>query len=238
VVVFSGDLADAGGTRAYQRFRSATAPFLARWGATAVYLPGNHDRREPFREVLLGAPASAEPIDQVVWADGLRIVALDSTVPGAAHGELTDGQLAWLADALAVPAPFATVVALHHPPIPGPIEVMSEIGLHAPARLAEALAGTETALVLAGHAHQTSAGTLAGIAVWVSTATAYQMDVPAGVAGTVRGLTGSAFTRIDIDRGPAGVSAVATNVRSPGGGQPLYQIAADELRRMLAAETA
>jgi 3',5'-cyclic AMP phosphodiesterase CpdA len=236
VVLFSGDLADAGGTQAYRRFRAAITPFLAGWGATAVYLPGNHDRREALREELLGTASSGEPINQVVWADGLRVVAIDSTVPGAAHGELTDGTLSWLADVLSVPAPWATVLAVHHPPIPGPIEVMNEIGLREPARLAEVLAGTDVAMVLAGHAHQSSAGIVAGIPVWVGTATAYQMDVPAGAAGTVRGLTGSAFSRIDLRRDLDGVAAVATNVRLPGGGQPLYEIDADDLRRKLAEE--
>jgi 3',5'-cyclic-AMP phosphodiesterase len=231
-VIFSGDLADRGEATAYRRFRAAAAPFLARWEAPVVYLPGNHDLRAPFREHLLGLDPISDTVDEVVWTGGLRIVALDSTVPGASHGELSDAQLSWLTDVLSDPAPLGTLVVLHHPPIPGPIEIMNEIGLRAPEQLAAVLAGTDVSMVLAGHAHHTSAGTLAGIPVWVGTATAYQMDVAAGARGTVRGRSGSSYSRIDItSAGP-----VATNVALPGGGEVLYEISADELRRAFASE--
>jgi 3',5'-cyclic-AMP phosphodiesterase len=231
-VIFSGDLADRGEAEAYQRFRSTTAPYVTRWGAPVVHLPGNHDVRAPFREHLLGLKPTDDTIDQVAWADGLRIVAIDSTVPGASHGELSDAQLSWLTEVLSVRAPLGTLLVLHHPPIPSPIEIMNEIGLRAPQRLASVVAGTDVAMVLSGHAHHTSAGTFAGVPAWVGTATAYQMDVAAGASGTIRGRSGSAFSRIDV----AGAAAVATNVALPGGGDVLYEISAEELGRVLAGE--
>ncbi|WP_246271743.1 hypothetical protein [Amycolatopsis acididurans] len=48
---------------------------------------------------------------------GLRIIALDSSVPGHGHGELSGGQLDWLARELATPAPDGTILAPHHPPL-------------------------------------------------------------------------------------------------------------------------
>ena len=58
--------------------------------------------------------------------DGLRIIALDTSVPGYHHGELTDAQLAWLADVLATPAPHGTLLALT-PPLPVPMMRAAEI---------------------------------------------------------------------------------------------------------------
>jgi 3',5'-cyclic-AMP phosphodiesterase len=231
-VIFSGDLADRGEPEAYRRFRAAAAPFLARWDVPVVYLPGNHDVRAPFREHLLGLEPSGDAIDGVTWVDGLRIVALDSTVPGASYGDLRSEQLVWLADVLAAPAPLGTLLVLHHPPVPGPIEVMNEISLRVPEWLARVVAGTDVAMILAGHAHHTSGGALAGIPVWVGTATAYQMDVPTGVTGIVCGRSGSAYSRIDVVDG----AAVATNVALPASGARLYEVSADELRKAFASE--
>ena len=58
-------------------------------GASVIYLPGNHDDREAFRRHLLGdAGVPGTPLNQVHWRDGLRVVALDSTIPGEDGGRL------------------------------------------------------------------------------------------------------------------------------------------------------
>jgi 3',5'-cyclic-AMP phosphodiesterase len=232
-VIFSGDLADKGEPNAYERFRAAVEPWVARMGIPAVYMPGNHDARPAFRAHLLGWEANEDPIDQVIWSDGLRIVALDSTVPGKTHGELRPAQLTWLAAELAAPAPLGTLVVLHHPPIPGPSEVLSQITLRDPAPLADAVRGTDVLMVLAGHSHHTSAGVIGGVPVWVSSATAYQMDVPVvGANQSIRGVPGSAFTWVDVFEG----SAVATHVPLFPSDRALYDSPVDVLRRALELE--
>ena len=40
------------------------------------------------------------PLDRVQMIDGLRIITLDTSVPGHHYGEINDSQLAWLADEL------------------------------------------------------------------------------------------------------------------------------------------
>jgi len=128
---------------------------------------GNHDDRAALREHLLGEPPSDAPLDHVTHLDGLRVVVVDSTVPGRAHGELPDERLAWLAAQLADPAPDGTVLALHHPPLPSPSRLGTAIRLRDRERLGDVLAGTDVRVVLAGHTHLPSAGTIAGIPVWV-----------------------------------------------------------------------
>src|SRR5439155_243446 len=80
-------------------------------GAQVVWVMGNHDERGAYSQALFGE-ASDAPQDAVYDVNGLRIVSLDSTVPGYHHGELSAEQLAWLADVLADPAPHGPLLAL------------------------------------------------------------------------------------------------------------------------------
>ena len=93
--MFTGDLADHGAPEEYRQLRALLGP------TPAVFVAGNHDDRAALREHLLGETPSADTLDHVVRLGDLRIVVLDSTVPGRAYGELRPGQLAWLRAELA-----------------------------------------------------------------------------------------------------------------------------------------
>jgi Icc protein len=230
LLLFTGDLADKGEAEAYERFRSTVEPYAQRMGVPVMYIPGNHDTRTPFREHLLGWAANEDAIDQVLWCDGLRVIGLDSTVPGSHHGELDDAQLAFLQDQLATPAPFGTIVAIHHPPIPGPSEFLNQLTLREPERLARVIEGTDVRMLLAGHTHHASAGVLGGVPVWVATASAYQMDVMTTATRAMRGIPGSAFTRIDVVRG----MAVATHIPVIVAERAVYEVDFATIRRFIA----
>lgn len=58
-----------------------------------VAVAGNHDHRAALRVHLLGEPADDAPLDRVVRLGGLRIVVLDTTVPGHGRGELRPARL-------------------------------------------------------------------------------------------------------------------------------------------------
>lgn len=175
-LVFTGDLADRAEPAAYELLREAVDPVAERLGAEVVWCMGNHDERGPFAAGLYGE-AGDGPQDRVHDVDGLRIVALDSSVPGYHHGELTDGQLTWLRTELATPAELGTLLALHHPPIPVPMMRAAElIELHDQPRLAEVIAGTDVRGILGGHFHFTSWSTFAGVPVSVASASCYTSD--------------------------------------------------------------
>jgi Icc protein len=230
LLLFTGDLADKGEPEAYRRFRATVEAFAARMAVPALYLPGNHDSRATFRAQLLEWEENDDVADQVVWCGGLRVIALDSTVLDAHHGELDDAQLAWLAAELTTRAPLGTIVALHHPPIPGPSAFLNTLTLRRPERLGAVISGSDVVLVTSGHAHHASAGVLAGIPVWVATASAYQIDVLAAATTALRGARGSAFTRIDVS--PTG--AVATHIPMLATDSPVYEVSLAALERMMA----
>ena len=197
-LVFTGDLADGGEPDAYRRLRDIVEPVAARIGATVIWVMGNHDERHQFATELLGEAGNSEPQDRVYDINGLRIIAIDSTVPGYHHGDLTDAQLAWLAAELATPAPAGTVLAMHHPPIPTPLELMALLELRGQHRLAEVIRGTDVRGILAGHLHYTTHSLFAGVPVSVAAATCYTMDLSAPVH-TLSGVDGSqAFNLVRV----------------------------------------
>jgi 3',5'-cyclic AMP phosphodiesterase CpdA len=195
-LVFTGDLADKGEPAAYARLREIVEPAAAAMGAVVVWVMGNHDERAEYSAGLFGE-ASTAPQDRVHEVDGLRIVSLDSSVPGYHHGELSDDQLEWLADVLATPAPHGTLLALHHPPVPLPmLRIAALIELLDQDRLAAVLEHTDVRGILAGHLHFSTYSTFAGIPVSVAAASCYTSD-PAPVDRLVSGVDGGqSFTMV------------------------------------------
>lgn len=214
-VLLTGDLVDAGDAASYARLRGIVTPFARRLGVPVLYAAGNHDDRAALREHLLGEAPSTEPFDHVTRLGGLRIIVLDSSVPGAAYGQLRPAQLAWLAAELAIPAPEGTVLALHHPPLPSPSRLARSIELWDRAALGRVIAGTDVRVVLAGHTHVTSAGTLAGVPVWTggSTSSTWYGLTPGG-EGLVRA---PSVSRIDLfDGGELLIGSVPVGAPSLG----------------------
>jgi 3',5'-cyclic AMP phosphodiesterase CpdA len=176
-LVFTGDLADKAEPKAYLRLRELVEPVAESLGAQVVWVMGNHDERAAYSRQLFDAE-SEETQDRVHDVDGLRIVSLDSTVPGWHHGELRPAQLEWLADVLATPAPHGTLLALHHPPIPVPMMRLAEIiELRDQQPLADVITGSDVRAVIGGHFHFTSYSTFAGVPVSVASATCYTSEL-------------------------------------------------------------
>ena len=175
-LVFTGDLADIGEPAAYRRLRELVEPVAQQTEAQVVWCIGNHDDRAAYSRELFDDESEAVQ-DRVYDVAGLRIVSLDTTVPGWHHGEVSDDQLAWLGEVLATPAEHGTLLALHHPPIPSPMVPAAElIELHDTERLAAVLRGTDVRSILGGHYHFSSHSTFAGIPVSVAAATCYLAD--------------------------------------------------------------
>lgn len=176
-IVVTGDLTDLGEPGAYADLREIVEPVAQRMGVELVWVAGNHDERPAMRRDLLGEEASQEAIVRTVDLGGLRLIALDSTVPGWHHGEIDDAQLAWLRDELADPAPLGTILALHHPPLPSHVPMFDILELRGQDALAEGVRGSDVRAILAGHLHYSMSGSFAGVPTFVAAASCYTMDV-------------------------------------------------------------
>ncbi|KRF16691.1 3',5'-cyclic-nucleotide phosphodiesterase [Nocardioides sp. Soil797] len=191
VLVFTGDLADRGEPGAYRRLRAIVEPAAAEWGAVVVWVMGNHDDRSAYAGELFGAEPGEATQDATYDVNGLRIISLDTSVPGYHHGELSDEQLAWLRRELATPAENGTILALHHPPIPVPMmRPAAIIELLEQDRLAAVLEGSDVTSILGGHFHFTSFSTFAAIPVSVASSTCYATD-PAPKDRFISGVDGN-----------------------------------------------
>ncbi|MBT9607786.1 phosphodiesterase [Microbacterium sp.] len=197
-VVFTGDLTDLGEPEAYRALRAAVEPWAERLGAPVVWVAGNHDERPALRAELLDGEPTEEPVTGVWDLGGLRLIALDSTVPGWHHGDLDARQLEWLRAELAEPAPLGTILALHHPPLPTHIPFFDILELRDQPGLATAIAGSDVRAILAGHLHYSTAGTFAGVPVSVAAASCYTMDL-ARPADEVNGMdAGRSFHLVHV----------------------------------------
>ena len=115
VVVATGDLVHGGTVAEYERLHALLAPL-----AMPVYvIPGNHDDRASLRTVFSDhhyLPRDGPYLHYIVEDYPLRLMALDTVVPGEIGGALCAARLGWIEARLAEAPARPTFVLMHHPP--------------------------------------------------------------------------------------------------------------------------
>jgi Icc protein len=178
-VLVSGDIAEGGDAREYERVRELLAPLPM----PVHVLAGNHDDRDALREHF-GPPGEHGPLRYTARCGALRLVVCDTTRPGRDDGQLDARQRAWLEAQLAAEPRAPTIVAMHHLPLPIGLPVLDGIGLPQADRsaLAELLArAPQVRRVVAGHVHRTVLGSLGGCSVIACTSTHLQARLELGI---------------------------------------------------------
>ena len=175
--ILSGDLANDGGEAEYRRLNSVLDE-LREFGAPLILGLGNHDCRIHFRRIVLGEESAdeSERYYHSTMFGGLRVIMLDSKVPGAVYGDLDEPQLAWLAEELQKPASLGNLIAVHHPPVFSTVEPLNQHRLYNSEGLARAIAGHDIHAVLSGHIHYSLLTTFGGTLSITTPATAYMLD--------------------------------------------------------------
>lgn len=114
-VLITGDVADGGSEADYALVRQILAPLPM----PVFVVPGNHDRRGPMRAAFGTTVRYAAPdtLQFEAQLPGVRIIGLDSLVPGRVEGRLDAAQLDWLQERLAT-GTDPVFLMLHHPPFP------------------------------------------------------------------------------------------------------------------------
>jgi Icc protein len=174
VAVVTGDLVDHGEPAEYDHLRQLLAPLQM----PVFVIPGNHDAREKLREAFRGDGylPSGGYLQYTVEDYPLRLVALDTLIPGTHGGMLCAERLAWLAAALAAQAARPTAILMHHPPFATGITYMDNYGLANAAGLAEVVGRhPQVERILCGHLHRAIDRRFAGTVAGTAPSTAHQI---------------------------------------------------------------
>jgi 3',5'-cyclic AMP phosphodiesterase CpdA len=173
-VVVTGDLTADGGVEDSLLARQ----LLDRFDVPVHVLPGNHDLRASLRSAF-GLPGEEDdPIDYTVEVGALRLVVLDSIVPGEDRGALSAAQLRWLDGELGKEPQRPAILAMHHPPLATGLPEWDAINLVAPERqvLAEVVSRhPQLRAIVGGHLHRVAASALAGCPVLSAPSTYLQL---------------------------------------------------------------
>ncbi len=176
-VVLTGDLTEIGAPAEYANLAALIRKHLT----MPVYvIPGNHDRRDVLRAALPGLPGvTADPFFLQYAVDDLpvRLVMLDTLVPGAAHGELRPEQLEWLDRTLAEAGEKPTIVCMHHPPFACGIAHMDRIALRDAAAFAAVIGRhRQVERILCGHHHRPVVARVAHAIASIAPSVAHQVE--------------------------------------------------------------
>ncbi|MFC0402350.1 phosphodiesterase [Paraburkholderia rhizosphaerae] len=155
-VIVTGDLVDQGDVEQYEHLKALLAPLQMPF----YLLVGNHDDRAALRTVFSDRQElfdGGEFVQYAVDVGPLRVLALDSMVPGASGGTLCAARIEWLAAQLDATKGKPVIVALHHPPFVSGIGHMDRVRLEPSAtRNLEALIAHHPNIerVICGHVHR------------------------------------------------------------------------------------
>lgn len=179
VVLISGDLVEDGTREEYELFAELLAPLKAE---IPIYLaPGNHDEREAMRSVLRNhgydyLPTEG-PLQYAVDLGELRLLSLDTVVPGEPGGYLCEERLAWLDAQLAKDA-RPTLVMQHHPPFLTGLVRMDGMGLSNVDDEAKVIAKHSNVVrVLSGHLHRSISSGFSGTIAMTAPSCAHAVEL-------------------------------------------------------------
>ncbi|MBT2305519.1 phosphodiesterase [Variovorax paradoxus] len=164
LVLLTGDLVDEGKPEEY----AAARGLLSALAIPYLVIPGNHDHRDNFRAAFADhayLPAEGA-LHYCIDEHPMRIVALDSCVPGHHYGDVGADGLAWLQRTLEANPQKPTLLMLHHPPFFSGIPYMDSYRYMEPEPLAAIVRSFENIeVVLCGHVHRAMLRRWAGTVV-------------------------------------------------------------------------
>lgn len=176
-VIVTGDLVNECRTSEYERLRQTLDPLQV----PVWLMVGNHDARDDLRLVFddhayLGTGGF---VQYTVEDLSVRLIALDSQIPGETAGALCAERLGWLEDRLAEQPDRPTMIFVHHPPFPSGIDRMDANGLvEGREELARIIGSHRQILGIgAGHVHRPIMTAIAGVPAHTCPSTAHQLGL-------------------------------------------------------------
>jgi Icc protein len=161
---------------AYETSYDIFHSLVSRLQVPVHYVMGNHDRRVPFRRVIMQDPQPTDrPHYYAFTAGQYRVCLLDSLLPPYNGGYLSLAQLAWLRRQLHQHATSPTILVVHHHAVPVGVPVLDGIMLMNAEDLWQVVGEVDNVCtVLCGHVHLPHAGQHNGIPVFTTPSTCFQ----------------------------------------------------------------
>lgn len=149
-ILATGDLVQDHNREAYHRFANMVKP-LAK---PIFWVEGNHDL-QPQMSNALSMYAQIQPHKQVLAGQKWQVILLDSHLPEQPKGELSQAQLNFLAEKLAMYPDRYALIALHHNILPTNSAWLDQHSLANVDQLADVLSDFPMVKgILHGHIHQ------------------------------------------------------------------------------------
>jgi Icc protein len=176
-VWITGDLVDQGSPAEYDHLRTLLGGLKIRW----ALMPGNHDERANLRRAFADQPylpKTGEFLQYVLEDLPIRLIALDTLIPGESGGRLCRARVDWLADKLEQRPDSPTLIAMHHPPFLTGLTEMDTINCDNSAALGALVAEhPQVERILCGHVHRPMVVRWHGTVVTTAPATAHQVTL-------------------------------------------------------------
>ncbi|QNT69795.1 phosphodiesterase [Defluviicoccus vanus] len=175
VVLATGDLVDLGRPEDY----ALLYDHLARLPMPVLLIPGNHDDRAGLAAAF--ADYAYMPRDGFIhyaiedWP--LRLLGLDTLLPGEMGGGLCAERLRWLADRLAEQPERPTLLFMHHPPFVTGIRFLDTPFVGAEAMAAIVRQHPQVRQIVCGHLHRAVHHSWAGTTAAIAPSVVYQMSL-------------------------------------------------------------
>ncbi|MFQ5967577.1 MAG: metallophosphoesterase family protein [Acidimicrobiia bacterium] len=205
LVVVAGDLTEFGYASEFQEAHGALRPLMEE--LTTIVIPGNHDSKNVgyvhFQDYFGKGDASGKS-DRVLHMaresspSRISVVAMDSSKPDLAEGEIGRERYEWIREQFSVPADFR-IFCLHHHLVPVPGTGRERNIVWDAGDVMALLEDREVNLVLSGHKHVPHVWEMAGILIVNSgTASSYRL----------RGYTRPSYNVIHVDEGAIDVALI------------------------------
>ena len=191
-VVASGDLTNRGDVESYRQLKA----LMAAVDLPVIYALGNHDTRPGFYQGMLDRTTDLDvPYDYDQVIDGVHVIVLDSTIPGAIGGNIEPAQFAWLEQVLETHPELPKLIVSHHPPALGDAPDWAHwrtIVFPDSQKLAALLKGRNILGILSGHIHHDRISVWHGVPVIVGMGQHAATDILA--TDVLRMVNGASFS--------------------------------------------
>ncbi|MCE3231019.1 MAG: phosphodiesterase [Alphaproteobacteria bacterium] len=153
VVLLTGDTIDDGGKEGYDHLKE----ILKSLSMPLYVIPGNHDDREDMRVAFQHEDYMPRDgfIHYVIDDHPIRLVALDTVIPGETHGLLCQERVDWLGHVLQENREKPTLIFMHHPLIKTGQKILDHVKCFTPDGFEDLIRSFPNIRgIIAGHNHR------------------------------------------------------------------------------------